>query len=89
MTIDEMIDLSRKASDARADAAWNELEDHIATLSYGRVNEILDYLPSWDSPLFVGDTHGPLRSMCDDAKEAMEKESLGPDPLGDFHGRNE
>jgi len=74
MTIDEMLELSQKANTDIE--AWNTLEDYITTLSYGRVNQILEYLPPWGGLGFDIEVHGPLRSMCDDAREEMEREAF-------------
>lgn len=77
MTINEMLDLAAKADQPFAGTdAWNRLEDHIATLSYGRINEILRYLPEWgDTNFDMSKGHGVLRSMCEDAKEEIERVS--------------
>lgn len=76
MTIDDMLDLAKKADKPfTGSEAWNRLEDHVATLSYGRVNEILRYLPDWSDVGFDMDKgHGVLRSIYETAKEDMEKE---------------
>lgn len=78
MDVDDLLILSfdiynDMAAGQRSD--WNKLEDHIAGLSYARVNELLRYLPSWGAIQHPMDfaRYSILLSMLEDAKAQMEE----------------
>lgn len=79
MTVDDLLIMSHDIytnMGTNNPSEWNTLEDHIAGLSYGRVNELLAYLPSWgaiQNPMDFA-RYSVLRSMLEDAKEFMEAE---------------
>jgi hypothetical protein len=76
MTIDELTDLSREAFNVATKSgvdAFNRLEDEIAGYSYGRINELLRYLPDWaDMNSTQFKTYSPLVAILESAKASIE-----------------
>lgn len=69
MIIDDMINMANEGP-------LDELDDHLATLSYARLNEILRYLSDNNAEVFG---HEVLRGMVEDHKTQIERDSHDQD----------
>jgi len=74
--LDDIMALARDAlpvgSSAETVAAWNACEDLIAQASYADINRFLRHLPEFGAMDTLDCAEGIARSLCEDAKMAIE-----------------